>query len=91
MRKVKIRVSSFIYKHKQKVSNLGFKDCHEKIRQTGENGAIDMYHHDRAISINVIIPNFWQVEMEMLIYNRMNGSSQKLPLSSKNKYECRMN
>lgn len=50
-----------------------------------------MYHHDRAISINVIIPNFWQVEMEMLIYSRMNGLSQKLPLSSKNKYECRMN
>ncbi len=39
--------------------------------------------HDRAISINAIIPNFRQVEMEMWIYIRMNVSSQKLPLSSK--------
>lgn len=49
-----------------------------------------MYHHDCAASINAIIPNFRQVEIEMLIYSRMNGSSQKLPLSSINKYECRM-
>jgi len=43
-----------------------------------------MDHHERAISINAIIPNFRQVEMEMWIYILMNGSSQKLPLSSKN-------
>ncbi|TWM19697.1 hypothetical protein CHCC15087_2494 [Bacillus licheniformis] len=42
-----------------------------------------MDHHDRAISINEIIPNFRQVEMEMWIYIRMNGSSQKHPFSSK--------